>query len=68
MKRQGPHREAPAAAVDPGGTRTAYRPTDITDERQCEALPDLATDGDVADAAMFLSSDRGGPSRGSHCW
>jgi NAD(P)-dependent dehydrogenase (short-subunit alcohol dehydrogenase family) len=31
-----------AAAVDPGGARTAYRPTDITDERQCEALAGLA--------------------------
>jgi NAD(P)-dependent dehydrogenase (short-subunit alcohol dehydrogenase family) len=31
-----------AAAVDPGGAHTAYRPTDITDERQCAALAGLA--------------------------
>ncbi|BBC34065.1 Oxidoreductase, short chain dehydrogenase/reductase family protein [Streptomyces graminofaciens] len=31
-----------AADVDPGGTRTAYRATDITDEAQCEALATLA--------------------------
>ncbi|MEV6754816.1 SDR family oxidoreductase [Streptomyces sp. NPDC051214] len=31
-----------AGEIDPEGTRTAYRPTDITDEAQCEALADLA--------------------------
>ncbi|GAA3106760.1 SDR family oxidoreductase [Streptomyces rectiviolaceus] len=31
-----------AAEIDPEGTRTAYRATDITDETQCEALADLA--------------------------
>ncbi|MEU8591740.1 SDR family oxidoreductase [Streptomyces sp. NPDC048664] len=31
-----------AAALDPGGGRTAYRATDITDEAQCEALAALA--------------------------
>ncbi|MFG2638138.1 SDR family oxidoreductase [Streptomyces sp. NPDC048362] len=31
-----------AARIDPGGTRTAYRATDITDEGQCEALAGLA--------------------------
>ncbi|MFF7369350.1 SDR family oxidoreductase [Streptomyces tricolor] len=31
-----------AADIDPGGTRTAYRATDITDEGQCEALAGLA--------------------------
>ncbi|MFE0732535.1 SDR family oxidoreductase [Streptomyces antibioticus] len=31
-----------AAEVDPGGARTAYRSTDITDEGQCEALAELA--------------------------
>ncbi|MFF1378645.1 SDR family oxidoreductase [Streptomyces sp. NPDC058308] len=31
-----------AAEIDPGGTRTAYLPTDITDERQCRALAELA--------------------------
>lgn len=31
-----------AAEIDPEGTRTAYRPTDITDEAQCEALAALA--------------------------
>ncbi|MFI5973120.1 SDR family oxidoreductase [Streptomyces sp. NPDC051452] len=31
-----------AAGIDPGGTRTAYRATDITDEGQCEALAGLA--------------------------
>ncbi|MGV9450267.1 SDR family oxidoreductase [Streptomyces sp. NPDC003635] len=31
-----------AAEIDPGGARTAYRPTDITDERQCRALAELA--------------------------
>lgn len=30
------------AEIDPEGTRTAYRPTDITDESQCEALAELA--------------------------
>ncbi|WP_217546789.1 SDR family oxidoreductase [Streptomyces sp. GbtcB6] len=31
-----------AAGIDPEGTRTAYRATDITDEGQCEALAELA--------------------------
>ncbi|MEU6993117.1 SDR family oxidoreductase [Streptomyces sp. NPDC046465] len=31
-----------AAEIDPEGTRTAYLPTDITDERQCRALAELA--------------------------
>ncbi|MFJ3617898.1 SDR family oxidoreductase [Streptomyces iakyrus] len=31
-----------AAEVDPGGARTAYRTTDISDEAQCEALAGLA--------------------------
>ncbi|MEU7425808.1 SDR family oxidoreductase [Streptomyces sp. NPDC040750] len=31
-----------AAGIDPEGTRTAYRATDITDEGQCEALAGLA--------------------------
>ncbi|MFI2760068.1 SDR family oxidoreductase [Streptomyces echinatus] len=31
-----------AAGIDPDGTRTAYRATDVTDERQCEALATLA--------------------------
>ncbi|MFD4600617.1 SDR family oxidoreductase [Streptomyces sp. NPDC058464] len=31
-----------AADIDPGGTRTAYLPTDITDEGQCGALAALA--------------------------
>lgn len=31
-----------AAEIDPGGAHTAYRATDITDERQCEALAALA--------------------------
>lgn len=31
-----------AAEIDPEGARTAYRPTDITDEAQCDALADLA--------------------------
>ncbi|MFE0173841.1 SDR family oxidoreductase [Streptomyces sp. NPDC059002] len=31
-----------AAEIDPAGTRTAYRATDITDEAQCEALARLA--------------------------
>ncbi|WP_030786211.1 SDR family oxidoreductase [Streptomyces sp. NRRL S-920] len=35
---------ASAAGIDPGSTRTAYRATDITDERQCEALAALACD------------------------
>lgn len=33
-----------AAEVDPGGDRTAYRVTDITDEAQCTALAELARD------------------------
>ncbi|WAZ22362.1 SDR family oxidoreductase [Streptomyces cinnabarinus] len=31
-----------AAEIDPDGAHTAYRTTDITDERQCEALAGLA--------------------------
>ena len=31
-----------AGELDPDGTRTAYRATDITDEEQCEALAALA--------------------------
>ncbi|MFD9390300.1 SDR family oxidoreductase [Streptomyces sp. NPDC060000] len=31
-----------AAEIDPTGARTAYRVTDITDERSCEALAELA--------------------------
>ncbi|MET9504073.1 SDR family oxidoreductase [Streptomyces sp. NPDC006259] len=31
-----------AAGIDPDGMHTAYRATDITDERQCEALAGLA--------------------------
>ncbi|MFF2846831.1 SDR family oxidoreductase [Streptomyces sp. NPDC058001] len=31
-----------AAAIDPSGEHTAYRPTDITDEAQCDALAELA--------------------------
>lgn len=31
-----------AGAIDPGGTRSAYRVADITDEAQCEALAALA--------------------------
>lgn len=33
---------ASAGEIDPDGTRTAYRATDITDESQCEALAALA--------------------------
>ncbi|WP_371528670.1 SDR family oxidoreductase [Streptomyces sp. NBC_01283] len=33
-----------AGEIDPEGTRTAYLPTDITDETQCEALAGLARD------------------------
>ncbi|NWF27964.1 SDR family oxidoreductase [Streptomyces sp. PKU-EA00015] len=33
---------AAAREIDPGGTLTAYRATDITDESQCEALAALA--------------------------
>ncbi|MFD4373928.1 SDR family oxidoreductase [Streptomyces sp. NPDC058486] len=33
-----------AAAIDPGGRRTAHLPTDITDEAQCEALAALAVE------------------------
>lgn len=33
-----------AAELDPGGTHTAHRATDITDERQCEALAALAVE------------------------
>lgn len=31
-----------AAEIDPEGAHTAYLPTDITDETQCEALAELA--------------------------
>lgn len=33
-----------AAEIDPGGTRTAYRSADITDEEQCEELAALAAE------------------------
>ncbi|MGA5068099.1 SDR family oxidoreductase [Streptomyces exfoliatus] len=33
-----------AAGIDPEGSRTAYRATDITDEGQCEALAALAVE------------------------
>ncbi|MBC9719001.1 SDR family oxidoreductase [Streptomyces sp. TRM66268-LWL] len=33
-----------AAEIDPEGKRTAYKATDITDERQCEALAALAVE------------------------
>ncbi|MER5889321.1 SDR family oxidoreductase [Streptomyces sp. NPDC001941] len=33
-----------AAEIDPGGTRTALLPTDITDQAQCEALAALAVE------------------------
>lgn len=33
-----------AAEIDPDGAHTAYRPTDITDETQCQALAALAHD------------------------
>ncbi|MER8234777.1 SDR family oxidoreductase [Streptomyces sp. NPDC094049] len=33
-----------AAAIDPAGQRTAHRVTDITDEKQCEALAALAVE------------------------
>ncbi|MER7173537.1 SDR family oxidoreductase [Streptomyces mesophilus] len=33
-----------AAEIDPDGKRTAYKATDITDERQCEALAALAVE------------------------
>ncbi|MEU2261222.1 SDR family oxidoreductase [Streptomyces sp. NPDC019645] len=33
-----------AGEIDPAGTRTAHRPTDITDESQCEALAALAVE------------------------
>ncbi|MFI1867586.1 SDR family oxidoreductase [Streptomyces jumonjinensis] len=33
-----------AAEIDPGGSRTAHRATDITDESQCEALAALAVE------------------------
>ncbi|KAA0942792.1 SDR family oxidoreductase [Streptomyces apricus] len=33
-----------AAELDPGGARTAYRATDITDEGRCEALAALAVE------------------------
>ncbi|MEU5579656.1 SDR family oxidoreductase [Streptomyces huasconensis] len=46
-----------AAAIDPGGARTAYRATDITDERQCDALAALARDrfGGI-DAAVHVAA------------
>jgi NAD(P)-dependent dehydrogenase (short-subunit alcohol dehydrogenase family) len=36
------HLAKSAAEIDPDGAHTAYRPTDITDEGQCEALAALA--------------------------
>ncbi len=33
-----------AAEIDPDGAHTAYRPTDITDEQQCVALAELASE------------------------
>ncbi|MBV7700288.1 SDR family oxidoreductase [Streptomyces sp. TRM70350] len=33
-----------AAEIDPGSAHTAYRPADITDEEQCEALAALAAE------------------------
>ncbi|MFF7448407.1 MULTISPECIES: SDR family oxidoreductase [unclassified Streptomyces] len=33
-----------AGEIDPDGAHTAYRPTDITDEQQCLALAELATE------------------------
>src|SRR5690348_3616114 len=33
-----------ATELDPDGAHTAYRATDITDEKQCEALAELATE------------------------
>jgi NAD(P)-dependent dehydrogenase (short-subunit alcohol dehydrogenase family) len=32
------------------------------------ALPELATDGDVAEAVIFLASDRARAITGSRCW
>ncbi|AZK94602.1 MULTISPECIES: SDR family oxidoreductase [Streptomyces] len=42
--RTGDRLAATAAAVDPAGDRTAWRPTDITDEAQCAALAALAVE------------------------
>ncbi|MFF3552720.1 SDR family oxidoreductase [Streptomyces tsukubensis] len=42
--RTGGRLAATAAAVDPSGDRTAWRPTDITDEAQCAALAALAVE------------------------
>ncbi|MGW1280212.1 SDR family oxidoreductase [Streptomyces tsukubensis] len=42
--RTGGRLAATAAAVDPAGDRTAWRPTDITDEAQCAALAALAVE------------------------
>ncbi|MEU7551682.1 SDR family oxidoreductase [Streptomyces sp. NPDC044571] len=36
------HLAKTAAEIDPDGAHTAYLPTDITDERQCSALAELA--------------------------
>ncbi|MBK3577317.1 SDR family oxidoreductase [Streptomyces sp. MBT65] len=36
------HLAKSAAEIDPDGTHTAYRATDITDETQCEALAQMA--------------------------
>ncbi|MFI8928751.1 SDR family oxidoreductase [Streptomyces sp. NPDC053474] len=38
------HLAKTAALLDPEGARTAYRPTDITDEAQCAALAGLAVE------------------------
>ncbi|MGN9793591.1 SDR family oxidoreductase [Streptomyces sp. OZ13] len=38
------HLAKTAGGIDPGGARTAYRATDITDETQCEALAALAVE------------------------
>lgn len=48
-----------AAEIDPGGVRTAYRATDITDERQCEALAALTCDrfGGIDAAAHVAAWD-----------
>ncbi|MFE6223498.1 MULTISPECIES: SDR family oxidoreductase [unclassified Streptomyces] len=42
--RTGAHLAGVAAAIDPPGGRTAHLATDITDERQCEALAALAVE------------------------
>ncbi|MBQ1094242.1 SDR family oxidoreductase [Streptomyces sp. B93] len=49
-----------AAAVDPGGARTAYRATDITDEAQCAALAQLARErfGGISGVVHVAALDR----------